>query len=362
MSDIVNTKSIGSGIADVTEDFILSEEKMSRLVFHAQIHKKGIRGKIIRQRRESTSDIWIPDKAIDIRSLGKNESINIEIKTEAIKNLYLAIVKLANILKNCGIEYGEHSYAVVNPNNVIITDENKTAYIRKLLEAGYDEEVWNNLIETNPSLVTKLANAKIIADKQQILDAFYKSLKENYDESYWQNFFSSNQWIFGYGLKYQFLNLITDQPRYTGANFTGSGEQRGDFLLNTEADKKYTVLVEIKKPDSLLVLNQEYRNGTWKLGQELLWAVTQVQMNCHSWFREGSKMDYAKDELEGKDVFTYEPRGILVIGHTNQLNSRDKLQTFESYRRSLHLPEIITFDELYERAKYIVEHSKEQSC
>ena len=73
MDDIITTKSIGARIAEVEEDFILSEEPMSRLVFRAQIHPGGIRGKIIRQRRESKTDVWVPDEAIDIRTLGKKE-------------------------------------------------------------------------------------------------------------------------------------------------------------------------------------------------------------------------------------------------------------------------------------------------
>ena len=169
MSEIIKTKSIGPGIVDVEEDFILSEEPMSRLVFHAQIHDKGIRGKIIRQRRESKIDRWIPDKAVDIRTLGKNESINIDVSTDAVKKLYLAISKLTKILKQHGIEYGEKEYAVVDPKNVIITDENKIEYIKKILDAGYDEELWKYLAESNPTLVTKMANAKLIAERQVIL-------------------------------------------------------------------------------------------------------------------------------------------------------------------------------------------------
>ncbi|MGB8225699.1 MAG: hypothetical protein WCE45_02350 [Sedimentisphaerales bacterium] len=63
--DIITTKSIGAGIVEVEEDFILAEEPMSRLVFHAQIYQKGIREKIIRRRRASKDDVWIPDEAID---------------------------------------------------------------------------------------------------------------------------------------------------------------------------------------------------------------------------------------------------------------------------------------------------------
>ena len=135
MTKEITTKYIANGIVEVKEDFILCEEPMSRLVFHAQIHERGIKGKIIRQRRESKDDAWVPEKAIDIRSLGKNESINLEMNTESVKKLYLAIAQLVSILKEKGIEYGENHYAVVDPKSVIITDENQAAYIRKIIEA-----------------------------------------------------------------------------------------------------------------------------------------------------------------------------------------------------------------------------------
>lgn len=131
MSEIISTKSIGRGFVDIKEDFILIEEPMSRIVFQAQIHSKGIRGHVIRQRRESNDDIWISDKAIDIRTLGKNESIHLELRTEATKNLYIALTQLISILTERGIEYGSNTYAVVDPNKVIITDDNKIEYIKR---------------------------------------------------------------------------------------------------------------------------------------------------------------------------------------------------------------------------------------
>ncbi|GAH76663.1 unnamed protein product, partial [marine sediment metagenome] len=41
MNDIITTKSIGVGIAEIKEGFILDEKPMSRLVFRAQIHNRG---------------------------------------------------------------------------------------------------------------------------------------------------------------------------------------------------------------------------------------------------------------------------------------------------------------------------------
>lgn len=357
MDNILTTKSIGKGIAEIEEDFILSEEPFSRLVFHAQIHENGIRGRIIRQRRENAKDTWNPDKAIDIRSLGKNETINLDMSTASINELYLAISKCINILEQKGVRYGENKFAVVDPNSVIITDENKITYIKKILEAGYDEEVWDNLSESNPSLVTKLSYARIITERKIVLEEFKNNLNSDKNESYWQNFFKSNTWIFGYGLKYQFLNLVASQPVYSGANFQGNSEQIGDYMLTSEAEKKFTTLVEIKKPNTLLVQNDSYRSGTTKLNPELTWAVSQVQTSCNSWFRDGSRTDENRDTLENQDIYTFEPKGILIIGNTNQLDNREKLNTFEQFRKNLFNPQILTFDELYERAKFIVENT-----
>ena len=38
--------------------------------------------------------------------------------------------------------------------------------------------------------------------------------------------------------------------------------------------------------------------------------------------------------------------------------NKDKLRSFELLRKNTSNPEIITFDELYERAKFIVHHNQ----
>jgi len=38
--------------------------------------------------------------------------------------------------------------------------------------------------------------------------------------------------------------------------------------------------------------------------------------------------------------------------------NKDKLRSFELLRKNTSNPEIITFDELYERAKFIVQHNQ----
>ena len=58
-----------------------------------------------------------------------------------------------------------------------------------------------------------------------------------------------------------------------------------------------------------------------------------------------------------------QPRSFLVVGSLGQFKTEkgvnaSRYQAFEGFRRNLRQPEIITFDELYERARFIVEHTE----
>lgn len=358
MNDIITTKSIGKGIAEVEEDFILCEEPMSRLVFRAKIHNNGIKGKIIRQRRESKSDHWIPEKAIDIRTLGKNETINIDIDSEGVRRLYQSILKIANILELYGIEYGEKKYAVVDPDNVFITDTNKIEYIHKLLNAGYGEEVWLNLIESEPSLTTKLAYARISSERSIALKEFERKINEDEDEVFWQNFFQNNSWIFGYGLDWQFKGILQKECHISYNNIDGSNEVIGDFLLG---DKRFTAFVEIKKPNTPLFKTNPNRSNSWRLSNELIESVSQILEQ-----KASGQIKIERDPLYIKGNMlkqhSYDSKVFLIIGSWKEIekcSEQEKVikeKTFELFRRDSRNIEIMTYDEILDRAKFIVDY------
>src|SRR5207247_9475284 len=75
--------------------------------------------------------------------------------------------------------------------------------------------------------------------------------------------------------------------------------------------------------------------------------------------------DYLKDEFgndTGKSVYAVELRSFLVIGNLSQVRGNDdKVACFELYRRNTRAPEILTFDELFQRASCIVENISKES-
>ena len=118
---------------------------------------------------------------------------------------------------------------------------------------------------------------------------------------------------------------------------------------------RFTTLVEIKKPQEGLLGASRYRNGAWSISNELAGAVSQVQVNCSTWEIEGSRTEANREGMTTDGVYTVKPRGIIVIGKLTELDDREKRNSFEQFRNNLHNPEIITYDELYERARFIVD-------
>jgi len=91
--------------------------------------------------------------------------------------------------------------------------------------------------------------------------------------------------------------------------------------------------------------------------------VAQIQKTVHKTEQiQKSKIEITtdSDDPTGEEIFLVEPKSFILIGNlkefvTNLGVNQEKYKSFEIFRKNLINPEIITFDELYERAKYIVE-------
>jgi hypothetical protein len=187
-------------------------------------------------------------------------------------------------------------------------------------------------------------------------------------EGVWQRFFESNKWIFGFGLTYIFLSNLQErnlEQIVAGADIWGEGK-RADGVLKTRGAIEALCLVEIKKHDTpLLKEGLSYRSGCWSPSDELAGGIVQSQATVEKVIR---KLDEKyvpvtrSGDPTGETLFAYQPRSYLVIGRLGEFQTEQgpnigKYRSFELYRRNTIRPEIITFDELYERARFIVEHA-----
>lgn len=348
------------------DDRVLTSTSSTRLIIRPTIivaNRKDpdatVKIDLIHQRK-SPNGQWEDVPGEPQSTLKAGQEIKLTLKSGPTLALYQELEKIYKIAKDKGHSYNKTSYVLNREDEVIKTIEGRTSIISSLLSQGYSDEVWKELIRASPDLVTRLSYARIQEERKKNLEEFKTNLGKQLSEPLWQIFFEKNTWIFGYGLSYKFLNLFCNQPHYGGAKLTGKGMERGDFFAHTEAETRFTVLLEIKRPDSRLLGDNQYRNGAWQLGSELVGGVSQIQANCSTWEIEGSRSNFNREKLQDEKIYTVMPKGILVIGQTEQLKGNiEGRNTFERFRRSLSNPEVITYDELYERAKFIVGHAAE---
>lgn len=189
-------------------------------------------------------------------------------------------------------------------------------------------------------------------------DCLNKKNNAKKDELVWQYFFLKNPWIFGYGLDYKFQGILQKEFHASSSDADGKNEVIGDYLLG---NKKFTTFVEIKKPDTPLFGKQQNRSNCWALSKDIFNSISQIlEQKASGQIKIETNTLYNDKNNEIKQK-SYDSKVVLIIGNWNQIkncNDREKKikeKTFELFRRDSRNIEIITYDELYERAKFITE-------
>lgn len=246
-----------------------------------------------------------------------------------------------------------------DPNKVLV-DKNLGNLVNKLTALSETER--EQLLETLKNGVFSKSDLDILSGRRDGLTEFKARLinVSEYDEPEWQTFFKNNSWIFGYGLDYKFLSILQKEASVSGVDLDGKNEVKSDFLL---ADNNFTVLVELKRPDTPLFEKDKNRSESWKLSKDLTYAVSQILSQKAEWELNSPLKNF--DEF-GKPInqTTIDPKTILIIGDTRQFKGDTKTdlikkRTFELYRRNSRNIDIITYDELLDRAKFIVNDKNE---
>jgi hypothetical protein len=184
-------------------------------------------------------------------------------------------------------------------------------------------------------------------------------------EALWQMFFEKNQWVFGYGLSYFFVTGFNDRKLeqvVQGHDLLNHGK-RSDGVMKTRGIINAMCFVEIKKHDTPLLESDAYRTGCWAPSKELAGAVAQVQGTVASAMHNLYGLVRPQNEAgnpTGEEVFNYRPKSFIVVGSLSEFVAEhgvnhNKIRSFELYRNSLAGIDILTFDELFERTKFIVE-------
>jgi hypothetical protein len=203
-------------------------------------------------------------------------------------------------------------------------------------------------------------DVNILLGRKQGVEAYESELQRRaWSEVQWQDFFERESWIFGYGLDYRVMRTF-DREMKVGAGGSDNRDQPMiDFLMSFT---DYTVLVEIKKPEAKIFKGRRGgRAGTWEFSAEFMSAISQVLEQKAEWLSfSQTAQHYNKAGTEALTARTRNAKTILVFGRSKEFSDADNPRdaavmrdTFELFRRETRSIDIVTFDELLERARFI---------
>jgi hypothetical protein len=135
----------------------------------------------------------------------------------------------------------------------------------------------------------------------------------------------------------------------------------------------YTTLIELKTPNTKIFTETKSSTGranTWTFTSYFIDGVSQCLAQKSDWdksCRSKVLIDNQKNIINQDKCRTIDPKTVFIIGNKNKefpensvnLDDITKRDTFERFRRNNKNIEIITYDELYERANYIAKGKDE---
>ena len=183
----------------------------------------------------------------------------------------------------------------------------------------------------------------------EMIDRFELLLGQDLPEGDWQSFFETYQFVLALAFARP-VQLLHTQFRAQTSAMDGAGAQIGDFLLRQTG--RGLAIVEIKKPGTELLSGTAYRNTqVFAPSRELSGAVTQtlIQQNA-------LRVEWSQHFLKDPKLRHSSPEAIrCVIVAGRSLTDVHQLASFEVFRNACKDVEVLTYDELLEKLKYIRE-------
>lgn len=361
----------------VCDDIELRKTSTTRLIFKPEIvnnknnPEASVRGCFIFQKKGRNAS-WEDYKELNLSQLKAEEWIKLELNSEAMLTLTREIQKHYAVHEKYGVMHGGFHLFESGPDIEKLIDifESNTHLFTQLMEDDKIEALERTLewIVTNDNpdkIIDRIKNLKEkdldqlntfvgIANLKKVLSVWEDNRLSNAPEKFWQSVLKENTWI----LSQIFSNptvLINDEAYVGGKTINNNSGKLVDFLYANPFSKD-AVLIEIKTPSTPLITPNEYRTGVHSVHKELMGAVTQVLTYKTSIQREYQTIDYNNYRQGIKTDFDIiNPNCVVIAGRFDTLTDTAHRHSFELYRKELKNVTVITFDELFERVKGLIQ-------
>lgn len=182
---------------------------------------------------------------------------------------------------------------------------------------------------------------------EKMIEVFQVKLDAKLSEANWQTFFEQNKFVLSMAFARP-VELATTQFHARGSGLDGTGAQIGDFLFKELGQA--LAIVEIKTPETPLLQASPYRGkDVFGPHAELSGAVAQVlfqQSELRQRWHTHTR-DYPVLRSSDADVV----KCVVIAG--KRLEDPIKMRSLEVFRNACKDVDVITFDELLEKLRYL---------
>ena len=310
--------------------------------------------------RKGRRDNWENADAINLNTLKAGDGVKLVLKSGELLTLYRMLQQLYEISDTHGVKSGRREFVSFR-----LGDDGSSFDPDGLTAFGNEDA--NSLIRAFFSWLSSRQTADLLHQMEGVAPAelmnfdaavgaarlagFLQDYDDNYhrtDERYWQSLLKKHAWAIGQ-IYAQPIILVDREVYVGGRKHTNNKGNAVDFLYKNALTEN-SFLVEIKTPHKELVQSGEYRNNTFAAGEHVVGGVQQLLMD-RCWLSEQWRTLVDEDEPEFR---VHSPRALLIVGDSKTLTTAHRRRSFELYRGEMATVDIVTFDELYDRVKSLV--------
>lgn len=356
------------------KSFILDENSKTKIICDVAFFPSSITSKYLPRLTFKKIDNNCLQKEIEVK---KDISIAFQKSEQAL--VFWKLVGFLNSFKDI-VDTGEFDtlFGVYSKNKFIAefetqTEEQQIEDIKVLINKSDIKEIdiRSMLFEKRKhTLKAFLYLLKDIKVKEKNSIDFYR---EKYsippgDEAIWHHFLKYNDWILGLNVDIKFIREFYDEQKVGTENSKSIGSPKADLIGVSD----YTTLIELKHSKTQIFKKEKTkgRANTWDFTPEFIEGVSQCLGQKFALDKSFTAKDFVNNEgklLDKNLTMTIDPKTVFILGNrkvefSHDLDSvnRIKSQTFELFRRNNRNVDIITFDELFERAYHTVYGDKIQ--
>jgi len=175
----------------------------------------------------------------------------------------------------------------------------------------------------------------------------WKANQQNNDEEFWQIKLLEAPYVLSQIFSAP-VTFVQDKAYVGGQQIDGKSARFVDLLFSGDGSGE-AILIEIKTPVTQLLNKTKYRTNLHAPTSDLSGAVVQAA-------------DYRANIISGLEAINsnqtvkltaFNPRVIVIVGNTTELDTEEKRRSFDLYRSTLTNIDVITFDELFRKMEHL---------